>query len=257
MDIPQLLNKEMELPSIGFVYACRSAAFPNRIKIGKTNNVKARLSQLNVGCAPSPHVMIATAATFDSTRDEKMAHVFFSNSRKEGEFFNINDDDVKKFFEVHIVAQHAEEMRNYINAYCSYQVDIPMVADPVALVPKKKEVSVVGSFLTALVKQNYAGMPLRQPWKNITMTNGVLYVTCKLLCKAFMDYNASGDVKAEYTEMWFFNNLRRFNGFTSQRTNAFRYYKINICELETGLKDAGEYDEEAEPLEWPIAMDVE
>jgi hypothetical protein len=132
-----------------------------------------------------------------------------------------------------------------------------MVAGPVEPVPQKKEVSVVGSFLTSLVKQNYDGMPLKQPWKNITMTNGVLYVTCKLLCKAFMDYNASGDVKAEYTEMWFFNNLRRYNGFNSQRTNAFRYYKITLSELEAGLKDAGEYDEEAEPLEWPVEMDME
>ena len=140
---------------------------------------------------------------------------------------------------------------------CFHQVAVPMMADPVLLAPQKKEISVIGSFLSALVKQNYDGLSFKEPWKNIDMKNGLLFVTCKLLGKAFMDFNASGNVKSDFTEMWFFQSLRHYNGFTSQRTCAFRYYKINISELEAGLKGRDEYDEEVEPLQWPVEMEME
>ena len=101
-------------PRIGYVYATQSEAFPGLIKIGQTLDMKARLSQLNTACAPSPHVVVALAPTFDMDRDEKDAHEFFSTVRMQGEFFAVNKSQVKKYFHEHIMALHQEELLEYM-----------------------------------------------------------------------------------------------------------------------------------------------
>lgn len=107
---------EITLPPIGYVYACKSDAFPNRIKIGKCCDVGKRLSSLNTGCAPVPHIVIISAASFDNVRDERMAHIYFAGVRREGEFFEISEDEVKAYFQMHIVAQHQAEMAHYVTS---------------------------------------------------------------------------------------------------------------------------------------------
>ena len=101
-------------PRIGYVYATQSNAFPGLIKIGQTLDMKARLSQLNTACAPSPHVVVALAPTFDMDRDEKDSHEFFSTVRMQGEFFAVNKSQVKKYFHEHIMALHQEELLEYM-----------------------------------------------------------------------------------------------------------------------------------------------
>jgi hypothetical protein len=96
------------------VYATKSPAFPGLIKIGKTMDVAARVTQLNTSCAPAPHVIVAVAPTFDHDRDEKTAHAFFSSSRREGEFFELHDSDVINYFATHITPQYNAEMAQNI-----------------------------------------------------------------------------------------------------------------------------------------------
>ena len=82
-----------------FVYAFKNAAFPGLIKIGRTQNVKERLSQLNTACAPSPFAIVAVSPSLDYIRDEKRAHDFFADNRKEGEFFHVSEDKVTELFD--------------------------------------------------------------------------------------------------------------------------------------------------------------
>jgi len=98
------------MPQTSYVYAVTSDAFPGLVKIGRTDNLKARLISLNVSCAPSPHRYVAVAQTFDSERDERMAHAFFSSARKEGEFFNVTIEEVQGFFLNRITIPYNKEL---------------------------------------------------------------------------------------------------------------------------------------------------
>jgi hypothetical protein len=104
-----------EMPPVSYVYATKSEAFPNLIKIGRSINVAARLSSINTSCAPSPHVIVAAAPTFNSTRDEALAHAHFSSSRKQGEFFNVPLDEVRSFFTDNITARYQLELTQHIS----------------------------------------------------------------------------------------------------------------------------------------------
>ena len=104
----QELEKAAHLPSTTYIYASKSAAFPGLIKIGKTQDVAQRLSQLNTGCAPAPHSVVAVAATFDKDRDEKEAHKHFAAFRREGEFFEVSELDVQKYFSLVTAKFHIE-----------------------------------------------------------------------------------------------------------------------------------------------------
>lgn len=106
--------KNQGMPHTDYVYATKSAAFPGLIKIGKTQDVKQRLSQLNTACAPAPHVIVAVAPTFNHSRDEKVAHAFFSDKRRAGEFFELDDTEVVAFFTGHITAQYNVELMQNI-----------------------------------------------------------------------------------------------------------------------------------------------
>ena len=98
------------MPQINYIYATETPAFPGLIKIGRTINMKTRLSQLNTACAPLPHVVVAVAPTFNMSRDESAAHEFFSHASKEGEFFAITIEEVTNFFVQHIMARHQKEL---------------------------------------------------------------------------------------------------------------------------------------------------
>ena len=89
-------------PKTGYVYATVSAAFPGLVKIGRTMDVDARISSLNTGCAPAPHVIVALAPTFDPVGDECLVHAFFADRRREGEFFAVPVAEVAAFFAHHI-----------------------------------------------------------------------------------------------------------------------------------------------------------
>jgi hypothetical protein len=109
-------NQFQEIPQTCYVYATKSTAFPGLIKIGKTDNVTRRVSQLNTACAPAPHVIVAAAPTFDKDRDEKTAHAFFSKTRRAGEFFEITDAEVMAYFTMHITSQYNTELTQNISS---------------------------------------------------------------------------------------------------------------------------------------------
>ena len=99
-----------EMPQIHYVYATKSSAFPDLIKIGRTIDMSARLSSLNSACAPAPHTIVAMATTFDMYRDEDLAHQYFAESRREGEFFQITEEEIKAYFSSVIMPRFQEEL---------------------------------------------------------------------------------------------------------------------------------------------------
>ena len=99
-----------ETPKFQFIYATKSAAFPGLIKIGRTSDMRARLSQLNTGCAPNPHTVVTIAPTLDMYRDECLAHQHFSEERQQGEFFSISEDEVKEYFLDVITTRYQKEL---------------------------------------------------------------------------------------------------------------------------------------------------
>ena len=112
---------------IKFVYAVKSAAFPGLIKIGRTQNMRDRLSQLNTSCAPAPFVVVTVSQTLDYVRDERMAHDFFSSQRMEGEFFSVPESEVIDFFKT-------------IQGKFDAESSQPLVADPAAEAKQKAQV---------------------------------------------------------------------------------------------------------------------
>ena len=103
-------------PEVSYVYATQSQAFPGLLKIGKSCNVAKRVSTLNTGCAPSPHVVVALAPTFNPDRDESLAHTFYNSVREEGEFFRVTQEEVKDFFQAHITSQYHTDLAMHIAA---------------------------------------------------------------------------------------------------------------------------------------------
>jgi hypothetical protein len=91
-------KRATSMPSASWIYGTQSDAFPGLIKIGRSINVKARISSGNTFCAPTPHFVIAAAPTFDAVRDELAAHEHFADFRAAGEFFSISTDSLKSYF---------------------------------------------------------------------------------------------------------------------------------------------------------------
>ena len=95
-----------------FIYASFSEAFPGSVKIGRTANVKTRLSSGNVFCAPMPHRIIAVAPTLDAERDEDMAFGYFAPFRIAGEFFTISHEAAVAFLANHVATRYFQEMHD-------------------------------------------------------------------------------------------------------------------------------------------------
>ena len=113
LNFAQNMLSEMEVDnpmSFGYVYASSSPAFPGLIKIGKSINVDRRMAQLNTSCAPSPHVILVIAPSFNNTRDERLAHDYFSSYRREGEFFQVSEEEVREYFKSTITARFQAEL---------------------------------------------------------------------------------------------------------------------------------------------------
>jgi len=102
-----------EIPATSYIYATHSPAFPGLVKIGRSRDVKARLSSANTFAAAAPFVLIAMAPTFDAIRDEKEAHDHFSAVRQEGEFFEMTHQEAKKYLSAVIKARHEQELEEF------------------------------------------------------------------------------------------------------------------------------------------------
>ncbi len=99
------------MPEVGYIYATISDAFPGLVKIGKTVDMKARLSNMNTACAPMPHRVVALCPTLDYDRDESEAHGFFGDRRYAGEFFSVTHEDIKAYFVSYLFPKYEDEMR--------------------------------------------------------------------------------------------------------------------------------------------------
>ena len=59
-------------------------------------------------------MVVALAPTFNNTRDERTAHAFFAEFRREGEFFAISDDMAKDYFMNNITALYNKELAEHM-----------------------------------------------------------------------------------------------------------------------------------------------
>jgi hypothetical protein len=62
-------------------------------------------------------VVIAATPTFDAVRDEAMAHGYFANLRREGEFFEVTIEAVREYFRQHTATLYNEELMGHIAEY--------------------------------------------------------------------------------------------------------------------------------------------
>jgi hypothetical protein len=60
-------------------------------------------------------VVVALAPSFDNTRDERTAHAFFAEFRREGEFFAISENMVKDYFMNNITMQYSRELTEHVS----------------------------------------------------------------------------------------------------------------------------------------------
>jgi hypothetical protein len=113
-DAKKKMEKALEeIPKTAYIYATYSDAFPGLVKIGRSRNVKARISSGNTFSAPAPQCVICMAATFNAERDEKAAHEFFRQFRREGEFFEISHQEVENYFNAIIKKQYQAEQKQF------------------------------------------------------------------------------------------------------------------------------------------------
>jgi hypothetical protein len=106
-----------EMPKSDWIYGTESEAFPGLIKIGRSGDVKVRLSSGNTFCAPEPHTLIAAAPTFDPKRDEEAAHEHFGEFRVEGEFFRISEAALRLYFTEVLLPIYHRELDEAINRF--------------------------------------------------------------------------------------------------------------------------------------------
>ena len=114
----EIIKESLVMPEVKYIYATKSEAFPGLIKIGRAQDVEARLAQLNTGCAPLPHKVVAVVKTYNYVRDENIAHGFFAHKRREREFFEVTIEEVRSFFRNHILPQFMDEDAYYEALLC-------------------------------------------------------------------------------------------------------------------------------------------
>ena len=116
-DAKKTMDEELkEIPSTAYIYATYSEAFPGLLKIGRSKDVKARLSSANTFTAPAPHRLLCMAPTFDAVRDEAATHVQFAKFRREGEFFEVEGKDVEAYFTTVITSWYQHELAMHMNS---------------------------------------------------------------------------------------------------------------------------------------------
>jgi hypothetical protein len=108
------------MPAVSYVYATKSTAFPGLVKIGKSTNLQARLSSLNT----APHRVVTVAPTLNNIRDERTAHQFFADMRRQGEYFEVEEDEVKAYFTHHITTQFNLDMAERLEQMQGSTLDV-------------------------------------------------------------------------------------------------------------------------------------
>ena len=107
--------------AVEYVYGTVSDAFPGLVKIGRTQDLDARLVGMNTSCAPKPHRYIAIAPTYHAVRDERIMHSFFMDVREEGEFFRTSIESVKLVLARLVTAGYNDEMQLHQSLHSTVQ----------------------------------------------------------------------------------------------------------------------------------------
>ena len=86
-------------PEVGYVYGSVSEASPGLILIGSTHNL-----------AVLPERLVWVAPSYDTARDERVAHAYFAD-RKQGGRYSVAVEELQEFFESHISPDFAAGWR--------------------------------------------------------------------------------------------------------------------------------------------------
>lgn len=81
----------------GYIYLIRAetSSDVSHVKIGKTNNVKQRLSALNAA-SPAPLTLVYFGYVLNADKLEKELHDIFDERRLRGEWFALDNDRIEK-----------------------------------------------------------------------------------------------------------------------------------------------------------------
>ena len=71
---------QVELAVEEYVFAIRSDAFPEYIKIGRTTDIFEHLSAINVHMPMQPFYLVAYFKAYDPKRDKAKTHLHFAGS---------------------------------------------------------------------------------------------------------------------------------------------------------------------------------
>ena len=226
METTLLVNKQfLVLPPIGHVYACKSEESPNRIKIGFCNNVEECISSLNAGRDSVSYVLVTSAASFDNVRDERMASIFFAGAKREDGSFEISEETVKAYFQMHIVAEHQQALTSLVYQSQSQH------RSHVSLTPDKERI--LSSFLSALIHKY-----------EFTRDTTIDFIEDEL----FSQYSKfCANKHGKHVELYAFRIiLPHISGITKRNVNRESVFTICFCKLLSSLALRGQYDKKAQ-----------
>lgn len=96
-NMPEFKKRKRTEPE-SYVYLLHSAAFPDYVKIGRTQNIQSRLSSINCSMPEHPYQLVTYFTSFNAVRDEAEAHQHFEKYRTIREFFKISKEEVIPYF---------------------------------------------------------------------------------------------------------------------------------------------------------------
>lgn len=99
-------NEQKEFNENEYVYFIKNE--DNVVKIGRTINLTNRISALK-GASPHELKLMNYIQTHDCVELEEMAHKYFSDKKIRGEWFDVNQNDVKEFAKKHHLKLRAKE----------------------------------------------------------------------------------------------------------------------------------------------------
>jgi len=110
MEISRDELQTVKVDMLACVYCISSPVFHGLVKIGRTTDLRDRLSHGNTSTAPAPLTLNSAVPTFSAIRDEFKTHEFFKQYHKVGEFFEVSPQSVHEYFMSHIVPKYQQDL---------------------------------------------------------------------------------------------------------------------------------------------------
>ena len=118
--ISKIIDNMRKSQKYGFVYCVQNPLFPNLLKIGRTRNIKARMSNLNTG-VPENYELVCACLVNDHIEKEKKIHTLLEDDRhNEKEFFSTSSKKIKELFDL-FGGIYTEEIPNDLKVLCQGQ----------------------------------------------------------------------------------------------------------------------------------------